>query len=182
MIIGRNSLLNDTKGNLHFWFKVLLISIFCIFPLKGLQNMLPEFIEPTTLRVPLTIIIRMWGNFAFTMILFSSIILVFYQTSLRSKMMHLAPYGKMSLTNYVTQSIIGAFIFYGWGLGAYSYMGHTYSVLTGVVILILQYTFCVYWLKRYNHGPLEYLWKRATWINYSNQIVNTENIAGNTVN
>lgn len=106
----------------------------------------------------------MWGNFAFTLIIVSSVIILYYKTSLRKSLDKIIPYGKMSLTNYVTQSVFGAMLFYGWGFALYKYCGHTYSFLIGIALVIIQYIFCVYWLKSHKQGPFEYIWKKMTWI------------------
>ena len=78
--------------------------------------------------------------------------------------MFVAPYGKMSLTNYISQSIIGTFIFYEWGLGLYKYSSHTYSLLMGVMVILVQFIFCRWWMKHHKRGPLEEIWRKATWI------------------
>ena len=71
----------------------------------------------------------------------------------------------MSLTNYITQSMIGSLLFYGWGFALYKYSGHTLSFAIGVILVIAQYYFCVNWLKTHKQGPFESLWKKLTWIN-----------------
>ena len=76
----------------------------------------------------------------------------------------LIPYGKMSLTNYITQSIIGCTVYYGYGLGLWNKTGATLCLLIGLVIFFAQLSFSRYWLARHKQGPLEYLWKRLTWI------------------
>ncbi len=100
--------------------------------------------------------------FAFMLILVSGIIFAFYRTGLRHKLMVLAPYGRMSLTNYIMQSIIGSMLFYHWGF--FLQLGITASICLGVVLFLLQLAFCHWWMRSHTHGPLEYLWKRATWI------------------
>jgi uncharacterized protein len=62
------------------------------------------------------------------------------------------------------QSIIGAFIYYGFGLGLYQYTGATYCLLIGVVLAILQWNFSNWWMKNHKQGPLETLWHKGTWI------------------
>lgn len=81
--------------------------------------------------------------------------------------MRFSVYGRMSLTMYITQSIMGSFIFYNWGLGMYDKLGITASLFVGIGLFIIQYTFCYFWFKRFNHGPLEFVWKKATWIGAS---------------
>lgn len=74
----------------------------------------------------------------------------------------LATYGRMSLTSYVSQGLIGAPLFYGYGLAIYQYLGNTLSLLYGLVFLFLQFLFCHYWMKNFYYGPLEWLWRCLT--------------------
>ena len=74
-------------------------------------------------------------------------------------------YGKMSLTNYISQSIIGALIYFPIGLYLAPYCGYTVSLLIGIAVFILQLIFCRYWLSSHKQGPLEAIWHRLTWIN-----------------
>ena len=76
----------------------------------------------------------------------------------------LVPYGKMSLTDYVVQSIIGSFLYFGYGLELYLVCGTTYSLLIGIVFLILQVAFAHWWFRHFRRGPLETIWHRLTWL------------------
>ena len=78
--------------------------------------------------------------------------------------MKITPYGKMSLTNYITQSIVGSMLYYNWGFALHNQFGITASCLAGIVFFILQFAFCRWWMNHHSHGPMEYLWKRATWL------------------
>ena len=127
-------------------------------------NMLPDFIANKSILTPLLLIITSLSKFAFMLILVSGVIFAFYRTNLHDWLMKITPYGKMSLTNYITQSIIGSLLFYNWGLALHSQLGITASFLVGVVLFIVQLAFCRWWMSRHAHGPLEYLWKRATWL------------------
>ena len=75
-----------------------------------------------------------------------------------------SPLGRMSLTSYVVQSIIGTSIYYGFGLGMYKYTGASFALAIGIVLALLQRQFSVWWLRSHKQGPLEALWHRATWI------------------
>ena len=78
----------------------------------------------------------------------------------------LVPFGKMSLTNYIMQSMVGCFIYYRYGLGLVEYTGATYSLLIGICLFILQLYFCKWWISKYGQGPLERVWHKATWISF----------------
>lgn len=128
------------------------------------MGILPDFITREALLVPCTLILSSLSNVAFTGILFAGVILVYYLTKLKGVLHQLAPYGRMSLTNYLSQSLIGAFLFYNWGLGLYRHTGITVCFLMGLSIFFLQYFFCRWWLRSHRQGPLEWLWKKATWM------------------
>lgn len=165
MVIGKAGLLLHNEKNSRFWMRALVIGIICFFPLNGLASMLSGFIENNAILTPLRLIIRSLANMGFMAFLVSLIILVYYHTARGHNWLYkLRPYGKMTLTNYIMQSVIGSFIFYNWGLGMHNKLGITYSLLLGIVLFILQYFFCYWWMKNHRHGPLEYIWKKLTWI------------------
>lgn len=135
----------------------------CFFPVSGLDSMVDDFISAKNILVPLHIILSSTAKLCFMLILVSGILFAYYCTGKLSKILSLLiPYGKMSMTNYVSQGIIGSFIFYHWGL--YAQLGITASELLGIGIFVVQYLFCRFWVGRHNHGPLEYIWKKATWL------------------
>jgi len=65
--------------------------------------------------------------------------------------------GKLSLTNYIMQSVICTFIFYGYGLGLFAKLGVTAAILLALMIFILQVLSSMLYLKYFNQGPLEKL-------------------------
>lgn len=160
MLVGRRGLLAEAKAG--FWCKVLGWSLAAFFPLYGLDGMLPDFIASEAARASLVLIVSSLHKCAFMFVLVSAVILLYYRSEFKGILARLAPYGRMSLTNYISQSIIGAAIFYHWGLGLQA--GVTASAAIGIAIFLLQFAFCKWWMGRYAHGPMEYIWKRATWL------------------
>ena len=166
MLIGRSNLFPYSEKNIKLWMNVFIIATLSFFPVYGLTAMLPDFITREALLVPSILILKSLSNIAFTGILFAGVILVYYQTKFKGILHLLAPYGRMSLTNYLSQSLLGAFLFYNWGLGLYRYTGITVCFLMGIGVFLLQFFFCHWWLRSHRQGPLEWLWKKATWIKY----------------
>lgn len=163
MIIGRNGWFR--RENLHIWGKTLAAAIISFFPLYGLNNMVGDYIGNPNILIPLKIILSSLANVCFMAILLCGVIFGYYRTSRLSHTLSLLiPYGKMSMTNYVTQGIIGSIIYYNWGF--HLQMGIAGSEIIGIVIFLVQYALCRIWLDRHSHGPLEYLWKKATWIEF----------------
>ena len=106
----------------------------------------------------------MWQKLSFTLILISSFFLLYQNERFAKKVSNLRSYGKMSLTNYISQSIIGAFVYFPFGLYLAPHCGYTLSLLIGIVIFGLQMVVCKWWLSKHKQGPLEYIWHRWTWI------------------
>ena len=55
-------------------------------------------------------------------------------------------------------------LYYNWGFALHNQFGITASCLAGIVFFILQFSFCRWWMNHHSHGPMEYIWKRATWL------------------
>ncbi len=91
--------------------------------------------------------------------------LLYQKESFKKLTTSLRFYGKMSLTNYISQSIMGAIIYFPFGLYLAPYCGYTVSLLIGFILFLLQVSFCKWWLKGHKQGPLESLWHKLTWIN-----------------
>lgn len=71
--------------------------------------------------------------------------------------------GRMSLSNYIIQSVLFSIIFYGWGLGKFGMQEISNVVLYAVGVFILQLFLSYVWLKYYKRGPLEWLWRRLSY-------------------
>ncbi len=69
-----------------------------------------------------------------------------------------APLGRMAFTNYVMQSVIFSFLFFGWGLGLFG-MRSAPALLLGIGVYVFQVFFSAAWLQRFRFGPLEWLWR-----------------------
>jgi uncharacterized protein len=80
----------------------------------------------------------------------------------------LAPFaqsGRMALTNYVTQSFLIAFILFDWGpgLGLAGRIGTLYLTIITIVFYAAQVWLSGLWLARFRFGPLEWVWRTATY-------------------
>ena len=75
----------------------------------------------------------------------------------------LAPVGKIALTNYLSQSIIATFIFYGHGFGLFGTVGRAGQWGFIIGIWIVQILFSQWWLKYFKFGPFEWLWRSLTY-------------------
>lgn len=89
--------------------------------------------------------------------------LVFQKKTAAGILSVLAPVGKMAFSNYLLQSFIGSFVFLGAGLGYIGEVGPVYYTVFGVLVFIGQVILSHWWLTYFNYGPVEYLWRSATY-------------------
>lgn len=160
--IGRKQLFVASEQNLRLWVKILIISAVLFAPLYTLKELIMgnEGIIPQTAGTAFD----MWQKLAFTLVLVASFVLLYQSERFRKLVGNLRFYGKMSLTNYITQSIIGALIYFPFGLYLAPYCGYTVSLLIGIFTFLLQVRFCKWWLAGHKQGPLERIWHQWTWL------------------
>jgi uncharacterized protein len=75
----------------------------------------------------------------------------------------LAAVGRMALTNYLMQTIICTTIFYGHGLGYFGSVERTGQLAIVVAIWIGQLIISPIWLRMFEFGPFEWLWRSLTY-------------------
>jgi uncharacterized protein len=72
--------------------------------------------------------------------------------------------GRMGLTTYLSQSVIGVLLFQSYGLGLFGRYGPAMLLLATVVIYAVQVAFSVWWIARFRFGPVEWLWRSLTYL------------------
>ena len=105
-----------------------------------------------------------YANLALTIVWITGFATLFHLPWWQRKLASLAPLGRMSLTNYVAQSLVGVPFFYGYGLAMYREWGHTLGLLFSAVLIVLMIWASRIWLERFQYGPLEWLWRVATFM------------------
>jgi uncharacterized protein len=75
----------------------------------------------------------------------------------------LAAVGRMAFTNYVGQTVIGNAIFSGVGFGMYGALDRAEVYAIMLVIWAAQLAFSVWWMSRFQFGPIEWAWRSLTY-------------------
>lgn len=91
---------------------------------------------------------------------------VFYlvgETTWRTRLESFGMVGRMSLTNYLLQSIIATLLVYSYGFGLYGQIGPAASLGIAAAIYVVQLMLSVIWLRSYRFGPVEWLWRSFTY-------------------
>lgn len=164
LLIGRKQLFVDSKESRNFWGTALIIAAILFAPLYEFKVIMMDKNTDMVSKSTIGVVLDMWSKFSFTIVLTASFLLLYQKLKFRELTSSLIPYGRMSLTNYVTQSILGALIYFPFGLSLAKSCGMTLSLLMGIVVFLAQVQFCKWWLSKHKQGPLEGLWGRATWL------------------
>jgi uncharacterized membrane protein YeiB len=93
-----------------------------------------------------------------------AVVLVFH-SRWRSAPAVFAPAGRMALTNYLMQSLVGTLFFYGYGLGHWG-LGRAWQLVFVAVVFTLQVVLSHWWLSRFRYGPMEWLWRGFTYLHW----------------
>lgn len=166
MLIGRSGFLtrlNQERTRLKkvFWLGlgggiVMGIVVVALFDLAGKSGWNPWIAFPAGWLFSLSGLIMALAYSA-------GLLLLFPRRSGASLQAALAPVGRMALTNYLLQTIICISLFYGFGLGLYGHVGASQAALIAVAIFAVQIGISRLWLRTFRLGPVEWLWRMATY-------------------
>lgn len=72
--------------------------------------------------------------------------------------------GRLALTNYLMQTVICTMIFYGYGLGLFGKVNKLEGLILTFTIYIVQIIVSNLWFKKFEFGPVEWLWRKFTYL------------------
>lgn len=173
LVLGRIRLFENLKAYKKATAGVLIASILVF---TGIYLCRRFLIDPDFSNLQKNLLGKLlasYSAFTVTLAIVSSLILIYLKTEDAKFFRVLSYYGRMSLSNYVFQSLLGVLIFYGFGLALYKYMGSTWSVLFGILLFTIQVMISKYWIQRYYYGPLEWLWRSLTYLDFKTKFKRT---------
>lgn len=74
--------------------------------------------------------------------------------------------GKMALTSYLSQTLIGIILFYGVGFNLMGEVNPWICLLMTIPVFVMQIIFSRWWLSNYTYGPVEWLWRSLTYLRW----------------
>jgi uncharacterized protein len=75
----------------------------------------------------------------------------------------LAGIGRTAFSNYLLQSVLATWIFYGHGLGLFGRVTRFEALGVVATIWVVQAALSMLWLRRFRFGPMEWLWRTLTY-------------------
>ena len=166
LIAGRKKIFENTALHKKFLVKTLYISLIAAILLIAVKSVVMHADLSESQFTLAKIILETNTNLAFTFAIISSVVLLHIRFNRKKIFGIFASYGRMSLTNYVSQVVFGVLFFYGFGLGMYRYIGITWSIILSAIIFYLQALLSRYWMNHFYYGPLEWLWRALTFFNF----------------
>jgi uncharacterized protein len=167
LILGRRHFFQDTGEHLPFvrrlqWL-ALAGGIACGAVFAVWENTTTDFVTPSPFRVVAGICF--WLCRVLIMVFYvATIVRCVHNARIRSKLNAFATAGRMPLTNYLMQTAIATTVFYGWGFGLWGKVGYALDLVIAVaVFFVVQVPLSHWWLKRFELGPLEWLWRKLTY-------------------
>lgn len=157
------------KKQLHI---ILAVSLsiglaFKLLPYLTASNYLTSFLQDT------------FGGPVLSLFYISAITLLLQRKAIFKIMKPLSYVGRLSLSNYLLQSILGTFLFYSYGLGKYGQISFSAGLLIAVVIFMIQVLASKIWLKYFRMGPVEYAWRFFTYWEKPHMRRNSQRAGGN---
>ncbi|WP_346236177.1 DUF418 domain-containing protein [Niabella insulamsoli] len=147
-------LIAEGRAALRYLYIPLFIGIFC-FSISHLM------VGDSYQAQKLDIILSNWINLCVAA-LYVMIFVSFYEKTIAMYTAHLNAYGRMSLSNYLFQSLVGGILFAPFGFDLGDTLSSTYLVVVCFTMIVYQVIFSNIWLQQRNYGPAEYIWRRAT--------------------
>lgn len=160
-IIGRNKMFASLSDHLKSIKKFILIG-FCIgLPLSWLYAFSAIQGKPWGLGAHSALYLGSVYITSFGYIAILCFLYVKYSKFLIWKILSFP--GRMALTNYIGQSVLGMFIFYGIGLGLGAETGLFATEWIALSVFCFEIIVSIPWLYAFRFGPLEWLWRCLTY-------------------
>ena len=104
-----------------------------------------------------------WGSLLVSLGYLGVVMLLCQSEAFGALKRRLAAVGRMALTNYLLQTVLATFVFYGHGLGWFQGTARPGQMAVVVAIWAFQLVVSPLWLERYRFGPAEWLWRSLTY-------------------
>ncbi|PRS62358.1 DUF418 domain-containing protein [Bacillus pumilus] len=151
MVIGKRGHLTEEDRGMAYrkgWVGMIII---------GLALKCATFIDAPWSEMVMTL-----GGYVLAIGYIQAFIVFYYSKAAEGLKRLLAGLGRLSLSNYLAQSIICTTIFYSYGLGLFGQMGSMFGLLLAVGLYTAQLFISYLYLKKWRRGPVE--WMMGKWV------------------
>jgi len=163
--VGRRGLFRDPGSFTAALRRVVVVGLLIGLPCNLVLALTAEHVplRPPTLTGWSLAVIRSVAVPALALAYAAGFALLYNRASWRAVLRLFGPAGRVSLTSYVVQSLIGVMIGYGLGAGLWGRMGITQTIPLIILILGIQTAASAAWLRHFQFGPLEHVLRACTY-------------------
>jgi len=104
-----------------------------------------------------------WASMLVSLGWVGATMLVFQSPSLRPFTKPIAAVGRMAFSNYIFDTVVCTTLFYGFGFGLFGKVSRVTQIEIVLVIWIAQLMLSSIWMRYFQFGPLEWLWRSLTY-------------------
>jgi uncharacterized protein len=152
---GRRKLFHDARSKRPFYWGLLWAGLAAAAFGYPISRMLPEGSWRSLLGVS--------AERAQTAVYVAGICLLYTRPAGQRLFTPFSWLGRLGLTNYIGASFLVTTIYCGYGFGLYQRIGLTVALLLQLGLYIVQVGLSGLWLRYFQFGPIEWLWRSATW-------------------
>ena len=127
-----------------------LFAIYSPFSLNGRSEVVQMLVRPYTIQ-------------ALSLFYICFIVLLLQSNILKRICLPLANVGRLALSNYLLLCFIGTTLFFGYGFGLYGKFGIAHGEGLAILVCGCQIVISSWWLRRFQFGPVEWLWRSITY-------------------
>jgi len=174
--VGRSDIVQELPARLHTLRKALVVSVVCCAIGLVLQhNLNAWWPRPTAIPTSWTERVELVPRFlagltagslatwAMSASYACALTLLYHRDGWSQPLAPLAAVGRMTLTTYLTQSVVCTLLFYSYGAGWYGHVSFSGMFAIAVVLFALQMLASTWWVSRYRFGPVEWLWRSLSY-------------------
>jgi len=150
LIIYKKNVLSKIEDNLPLIKKYMVITVIGLIALFFINKI--SFTSNFNLAIAINLYLISLQSIL-TSLLFTLVITYLYYKKYNFNF--LKNYGTSSLTIYITQSLIGVFVFYHFGLDLGNKIGLLHGIGFMIIFVMIQLLFLKFWHSKYTKGPFE---------------------------
>lgn len=165
LVIGRIRLFQNLKTYQKALYQGAGVAAIILFLLYTLLPHLPRG-NPDTLDGWIYLLVTNVINISSAYLWIIFIVWMYHSEKVQKALAPIVSYGRMGLTNYIVQSVLGVLLFARFGSGLGQHLGIFFAMLLCLSYTILQIAGSHYWLKTFRYGPFEWLWRSGTYMKW----------------
>lgn len=161
----RGGWLHEPAAHRRFWWRLIAVALLPGVLFSGAGVALGTSFEggPLEPGAALSASLMLLGALPLSLVYLAALVLAWSSPVGARALAVFAPAGRMALTHYLGQSLLCSLLFYGYGLGLWGTLDR--AAQTGLVlgVFALQVAVSHAWLAGHRYGPMEWLWRWATY-------------------